>query len=664
MAAAPLPGPPKSIEVEGRSVQDAIRAALKELGLTLEQVDIEVLSEPTTPGQPFKIRATPIPPEAEESAEEKVEDGGFQPIEVEGRSLREATEKGLKQLGVERSEVQIEVLHEPLAAGELYKLRMRPKPKEEVAKAAPAGPKVEPIQIVVAEDEMEAYLNLRWPPGVPRPVPKVEAGDSTVPAPGAEAGPGKDAIGEAPPPEPAEPIVPPVKMEDIEKALADAKVTVGIDRDVIMTLFAEYAQGREVVNQVVARGRPAVPGVEPQLKIHVSQEGRPPEGAGNGDGGAQLDFREWSFTSAVAADAVVATRIPGKPPEPGVTVKGRTVKGPPWRDQRVLPGKNVRAEQKPEGSIDFIAARGGVLRPSRDKVEIVPLLSIDGDVDFSVGHVKFDGAVRIRGRVLGGFRVHAEEDIFVGGEVEGAVLRAKGSIMLSTGVMGQDRAELWAGVEVRARYAERASIFAVKGVQVGESVVSCTVISGGSITVLAGKGKILGGVIVAGELIEARQVGSPSVRVNVLRAGRDPKLETEAWVVRGELDAADRKLAAIKEQWALSRGVRQTVIGNLSELEATVRRLEREKRELGERLDRLTAAAANGVHPGLIRIQGEVFPAVDVSLGRLRRVIHDKTQVVVFYPDSKGRTIEVAEGGTRPKKDSGPATVPKHAAPA
>ena len=54
------------VEAEGRTVNEAIESALEELGLTRDQVDIEILTEGRPRllgfrGEPARVRATPKP---------------------------------------------------------------------------------------------------------------------------------------------------------------------------------------------------------------------------------------------------------------------------------------------------------------------------------------------------------------------------------------------------------------------------------------------------------------------------------------------------------------------------------------------------------------------------------------------------------------------------
>src|SRR5919206_1483777 len=69
-----------SVETTGPTVDDAIDAALEQLDLDEDQVDLEILSEGGD-GQPARVRATP---RSEVDAEiERVDEPGEGPAEVE-----------------------------------------------------------------------------------------------------------------------------------------------------------------------------------------------------------------------------------------------------------------------------------------------------------------------------------------------------------------------------------------------------------------------------------------------------------------------------------------------------------------------------------------------------------------------------------------------------
>lgn len=69
------------------------------------------------------------------------------------------------------------------------------------------------------------------------------------------------------------------------------------------------------------------------------------------------------------------------------------------------------------------------------------VLDISGDVDLNIGNIDFNGDVNITGNVITGVTIRAMGSIYIGGYVEGAVIKSNKDIVLNKGVNanGSDR---------------------------------------------------------------------------------------------------------------------------------------------------------------------------------------------------------------------------------
>src|SRR5437762_91037 len=72
----------------------------------------------------------------------------------------------------------------------------------------------------------------------------------------------------------------------------------------------------------------------------------------------------------------------------------------------------------------LIAQHDGGVQRVGGKLTVSKLYEVDGNVDFKVGNVDFDGRVTIKGDVLPGFNVKATGDVAITGMVENASIEA------------------------------------------------------------------------------------------------------------------------------------------------------------------------------------------------------------------------------------------------
>ena len=96
------------------------------------------------------------------------------------------------------------------------------------------------------------------------------------------------------------------------------------------------------------------------------------------------------------------------------------------------------------------ASLSGSVRYVRNKLEVLPLLIINGDVDLNVGHISTRGDVKIGGSIQFGFNITAGGNIDIAGGVEnGVTIRSEGDVTVNKSVIGE-RTRIIAGGDVEA----------------------------------------------------------------------------------------------------------------------------------------------------------------------------------------------------------------------
>ncbi|CAA9303751.1 MAG: hypothetical protein AVDCRST_MAG77-5893 [uncultured Chloroflexi bacterium] len=241
----------------------------------------------------------------------------------------------------------------------------------------------------------------------------------------------------------------------------------------------------------------------------------------------RVDFREMGAAapSSVQPGDVLARKVPSVPAQDGFTVKGKPIPAKKAKEVELkrLAGQNTHVSE--DGSA-IVAATGGQASRVGEKIAVMPIHTVDGDVDFKSGNVYFEGNLQIRGGVKPGFKVTATGAVQVGGTLEGATIEAGGDVTINGGVVGQKEGVIRAGGAVSARFVQEADIHAGGSVTVASEIRESTVISETKVTV-GGQGRIVGGLVRGRDEVEARIAGSPSATPTTIQAGWGEQLEVE-----------------------------------------------------------------------------------------------------------------------------------------
>jgi uncharacterized protein (DUF342 family) len=161
-----------------------------------------------------------------------------------------------------------------------------------------------------------------------------------------------------------------------------------------------------------------------------------------------------------------------------------------------------------------------------ERVAVMPIYSVQGDVDFNTGNLDFDGNIIVSGGVKPGFRVRATGNVQIGGTVEAAQLEAGGNVTVGGGVVGHNEAVVRAGGAITARFVEAAELHAKGQILIGSEIRQSTAISEDRV-IVAGPGRIVGGHVRGRESVEAKVIGSASGTPTSVQAGWGEEMTVE-----------------------------------------------------------------------------------------------------------------------------------------
>jgi len=174
-------------------------------------------------------------------------------------------------------------------------------------------------------------------------------------------------------------------------------------------------------------------------------------------------------------------------------------------------------------------------------------LILNQDVTRASDPIDFDGEVHIRGAVRGGVNVQATGRIIVEGMVEGATIHSRDDdVILRSGVAGRHLANIRAGRDVIARFAENAKLFAARDILMEVGSLHSHLTAGRTVMATDGKGSVAGGMIMAGELIETRQLGARSGTRTMVTVGVSAdilpqlnQIDQQSTVLQGHFNSCD-----------------------------------------------------------------------------------------------------------------------------
>lgn len=264
-----------------------------------------------------------------------------------------------------------------------------------------------------------------------------------------------------------------------------------IANDLMCDNFYEVAEAIPPVNGQDANVQMSVK-IDPDFKPQQKKDGR-------------VDFRSIQSFASVAKGQVLATKIPATQGKPGFSVTGDEIPATPGKDVPLPNGKNT--EISADGK-SLISQKTGISYLENGLINVVELLHVAGDVDFSVGNIKYTGDVLVNGNVFPGFSVEAEGDIHIKGDVESAkIISRGGKVIIEKGVIGKKDTLISAKSGVHFSFAQEAVIRTEGELTFEKYLLHCNCVCL-SLEASGAGASIIGGDIKAEQSITVRQIGS------------------------------------------------------------------------------------------------------------------------------------------------------------
>ena len=167
------------------------------------------------------------------------------------------------------------------------------------------------------------------------------------------------------------------------------------------------------------------------------------------------------------------------------------------------------------------------------------LVTINGDVDASVGNIDFIGDIIIKGNVFEGFKVSSNANITIYGEVNGATVESGGNVLIKKGCINS---KITSHGAVTAQFCEHSTI-KCDGDLSAQSFVICDVYCGGTIlTTKSSSGGLIGGRYTILSSIEVSNIGSKHYIPTEITLGNNAILAEEKSDLLNEIAKLNKQI--------------------------------------------------------------------------------------------------------------------------
>lgn len=322
--------------------------------------------------------------------------------------------------------------------------------------------------------------------------------------------------------------------QDIVTKLAEAGVSFGIDG----SLINDIAQNQRYMKvYFIAKGIFPVAGKNGQIinKINYDAELEIRQ-----DEKGTADFKNLNTVVSVVKDQVICDIIPPEDGVPGMDVYGNEIAAKNGKPAAVPNGKNTKIT---EDNSQLVSTLDGQLSYKNGHFMVEEVLIIKENVDYTVGNINFLGDVLVHGDVRNGFSIIAGGNVTVRGMVEGATITSGGDIIINKGMNGNKSGLLDAKGMVKTSFLENCTVYAGGSIH-SNSIISCDIFCEDVVYAEGNKGVIIGGTITAYKAVEAKIVGSKSLRETNIILGEMPRLHTK----KQELEAAVKESSLVLDK--------------------------------------------------------------------------------------------------------------------
>lgn len=363
----------------------------------------------------------------------------------------------------------------------------------------------------------------------------------------------------------------------------------------------------------------------------------------------KVDFKELNLVQNVVEGQPLAQKLPAERGKGGKTVTGKYLEAKNGKDIPLPIGKNTKLA---EDGATIVAETNGQVLILNNKINVEPVLNIEGDVSLKTGNIMFLGTVLISGNVEDGFSVKASGNIEVKGTVGKSELDAEGDIIVGQGIAGKGEGFVRSGKTIWSKFIENTRVEAGEFVIVSDGIINSNVSANRKILCQGKRAAIIGGTLSAAEEIHAKTLGSMGgASETVLNVGFDPRSKERLDILIANRQMAQRELEDVELNFNTLMTMKKQKKDFPEEKEAVLKKYGERQYILQNNLEEIEIEIKQiQDYLNTLKTRGKVSASVKVFAG-VKIVIRDVTEEI--RSDQKPTTFFLENGLIRYGKYQG-----------
>ncbi len=304
----------------------------------------------------------------------------------------------------------------------------------------------------------------------------------------------------------------PLDEASLRQFMNGCKVFEGVHEASVQMLLSVAAEKKSISGIIIAHSTAMQPGDDGYLEflVHDSLEEQ-----NNADGAEKsaVCFKNVQTFLNVNPGDIVAVIHPPTTGVPGRTVQGESIPPKPGIPCSITPGTGIRIG---DDGKTLYAETSGRVNNTGSELTVEDVYTVEGDVDYRVGNIDFNGFVEISGDVLDGFRVKATRGIKIKGIVGSAELESNGDVEIC-GMNGQGTGKIVCNGNLTLNFCNDTRIICEGDVTAQVEIRNCSLRCMGTLRII--KGTFGGGscIVLAG--METGSIGTKTSLATTVMAG-------------------------------------------------------------------------------------------------------------------------------------------------
>nr|WP_282580140.1 FapA family protein [Natroniella sulfidigena] len=427
-----------------------------------------------------------------------------------------------------------------------------------------------------------------------------------------------------------------LSITDILKKLDEEGIVTGVKEE---ELKDKFNPEQKLEDFVIAVGKEPIPGEDGRIELKFNLDQKENKVVELDDG--SVDFYNLNRIVNVKEGEVLATKIPAVEGKPGQKVTGEEIPPSPVERVELPQGENVKTTQD---GLALVAEIDGQVMQINDRINVLQVYTVEGDVDLTTGNIDFNGNVIVKGNIRDNMEIKAEGSIQVNGSVYSAKLEAEGQIIIQQGFIARNKGLLKAEGDIIVEFIENGIVEGAGNLVVNNAIMHSQIDVDQKITVTEKKGLIVGGEVRATQEIEANIIGSDLDATTKVSVGVSPELRDEfkskeqLYVTKKErLDEIIKAISVLKKKDQLS-----------DEKKRLLKQLTRQKYTAAADFEELSTAREELLEKleqekeGMIKVKNTIYPGVIITIGTTSsRINKPKSNVKYYLEDEEIKTASL-----------------------